>query len=319
LANAAGAILPILALAGNAAIADPLAVVVHGLDLTRPQPFRGYATPDAGEWFPPGERRLDTEGTLALIEAIGRHPQGGLLHQAVEAYRGALGHWIPEQRLMAGEFLFMTAETLSRFLSESRAGSLGITPKNHARLLKVSSPSALRRQYLSDEVFAGDTDALEAMEGASNGFEHGYMSIDQVRGLLDPVLERAMGHVRRGLITASDIDVEIQNRLLAENYAEPRGLVPEISFVTGELRCLDPAQPPTELSGIELKWNKLVPVATRTPEGGLNLAFPREVSPTLPPNVTFDLAGFGMRAAHMKPTGESPDVEVRRLGEPPTT
>jgi hypothetical protein len=121
LAQAIGNVLPILALAANAAIADPLAVVAHGIDLTEPQPFRGYGTPQASEWFPPGKRRFDAEATLALIEAVGQHPQTDLLHRAVEAYRRALGNWIPEQRLMAGEFLFIAAETLSRFTLESRA------------------------------------------------------------------------------------------------------------------------------------------------------------------------------------------------------
>ncbi len=319
LANAISNVLPLLALASNAAIADPLAVVAHGLDLTEPQPFRGYSTPLASEWFPPGKRRLDPEATLALIEAVGQHPQTDLLHRAVEAYRRALGHWIPEQRLMAGEFLFIAAEALSRFMLESRAASRSITPKNLAQLLKTSGPEALRRQHLSDEIFAGDGAALQAMEDASNGFEHGYMSVDQVRGLLEPVLERSMGHVRKGLITASGVATDVQSRLLAEKYAEPRGLIPEISFVTGQLRRQDSAQPPPTMVGgdVELTWNKLVPVAARTPDGEVTLALPREVTPTLPSNTTLDVSGFGMRAAYMKQTGEPLDIEVKRAGEPP--
>ncbi len=230
LAGAISSVLPILALAANAAIADPLAVAAHGLDLTNPQPFRGYRTPHADEWFPPGKRRFNIEATLALVEAVGRHPQSDLLHRCVEAYRRALTHWVPEQRLMAGEFLFIAAETLSRFLIESRAASHGMTPKNLAQLLKAGSQDALSEQYLKAEIFAGDDEAREAMEEASNGFEHGYMSVDQVRGLMEPVLERAMGHVRAALVAASGATSEMAGRLLADNYAEPRGLIPENHF-----------------------------------------------------------------------------------------
>ncbi len=52
LAQAIGNTLPLIALASNAAVADPLAVAAHGLDLTEPQPFVGYRTPSASEWFP---------------------------------------------------------------------------------------------------------------------------------------------------------------------------------------------------------------------------------------------------------------------------
>lgn len=319
LGQAISSVLPVLALASNAAIADPLAVVAHGVDLTEPQPFRGYRTPKATEWFPPGKRSFDAEATLALMEAVGRNPQTDLLHRAIEAYRRALGHWIPEQRLMAGEFLFIAAETLSRFLVESRASSRGITPKNLARLMKVNSPDALRWQYLSDEIFAADADARKAMDEASNGFEHGYMAVDQVRGLLEPVLERSMGHVRRGLIAASGVTAELESRLLADKFTEPRGLVPEISFVRGRLMREDSTLPPPPMGGgdVEFEWGTLVPVATRTPGGDVNISFTWQVSPTLPPNTTLELSGFGMRAAYMKPTGQPAEIKVRRAGEPP--
>jgi hypothetical protein len=124
-----GNVFPVLALAGNAAMSDPLAVASYGLDLSEPQPFIGYETPQANEWFPPGGRRFDADATLALLVAVGQHPQTDLLHRAIELYRRALGHWVPEERLLAGEFLFIAAEILSRFLVESRAAAAGMTRK----------------------------------------------------------------------------------------------------------------------------------------------------------------------------------------------
>jgi hypothetical protein len=181
-------VFPILALAANAAMADPLAIASYGLDLSRPRPFIGYETPQAHDWFPPGARRFDLDATLALSTAVGQHPQTSLLHRAIESYRRAVGHWVPEERLLAGEFLFIAAETLSRFLIESRAHAAGMTRKNLARSKRLDQ-EALRARYLLDDVFAGDQAALDAMRGASNGFEHGYMAVDDVRGLLEPALE----------------------------------------------------------------------------------------------------------------------------------
>lgn len=89
-------VFPILALAANAAMADPLAVASYGLDLSKPQPFTGYETPQAREWFPPGARRFDLDATLALITAVAQHAQTDLLHRAIESYRRAVGIGYPK-------------------------------------------------------------------------------------------------------------------------------------------------------------------------------------------------------------------------------
>jgi hypothetical protein len=63
-------ILQAVALVGNAAVATPLMISAHGMDLSHPQPFLGYRTPDGPEWFPPGNRRIDTAPVLAVIMAL---------------------------------------------------------------------------------------------------------------------------------------------------------------------------------------------------------------------------------------------------------
>jgi hypothetical protein len=111
--------LPVIAAAANAAVADPLAIATHGLDITQPQAFIAYRTPHATEWFPPGKRRIDSEATHAFMAAVGNHPQFELLLRAIESYRRALSDWVPERRLLAGEHLFVSAETLGRFMIEA--------------------------------------------------------------------------------------------------------------------------------------------------------------------------------------------------------
>jgi len=111
----------------------------------------------------------------ALTEAVGHHPRTALLHRAIESYRRAVGHWVPEERLLAGEFLFIATETLSRFLIESRAHEAGRTPKNLARSKRLDPeacvPSTCRTTC----------SAQETMHDARDGFEHGYMAVDDVR------------------------------------------------------------------------------------------------------------------------------------------
>lgn len=301
LANTIGNVLPALALASNAAIATPLPITTHGLDLTTPQPVIWYHTPDPGEWFPPGARRFDCDATRALLAAVGGHPETDFLMRAVEAYRQALGHWTPEEVLLAGEFLYIAAETLSRFLVDSRATEKGITTKNLVKLVGAESAKALRWSYLAEEVFAGDDEALEAMDQASNGFEHGFLSGDDVRTLFGPVLARSMGHVRRALIEATGLDPENRARLLNSGYDEPRGLVPVIRMLHGELSRSDPDAPPPAMDGaaVELEW-KVEQVTTTGPDGKVAISYPNKVSARrMPENAKLDCHRISMRAAYV--------------------
>lgn len=75
-----------------------------------------------------------------------------------------------------------------------------MTPKNLARSKRLD-PEALRPQYLLDDMFSGDHAALDVMRDASNGFEHGYMAVDDVRGLIKPALEHSMSLVRRARLS----------------------------------------------------------------------------------------------------------------------
>jgi len=248
LGGALGNVLPLVAVAANAAVDDPLAIGAFGLNLPEPQDFMWYASPQAADWFPPGARRIQPEATLTFLAAVGHHPETDLLFRATESYRRALGNWVPERRLMAGEFLYIAAETLSRCLIETRSQEQGLTPKNLAKSLKAKGPDDLRLRYLRDEIFAGDDAALDAMRAASDGFEHGYMAVHEVLGLTDQVLERTMSSVRRALILAAGVATEIERVLLSDDYAEPRGLVPALHVVTGQLILKDPRSRPRQTS-----------------------------------------------------------------------
>lgn len=304
-------VFPIVALAGNAAIDNPLMITAHGLDLSDPAPFIWYHTPGAAHWFPPGRRTIDPELVHSLMVAVARHPETETLYQAIASYREALGHWMPEQQLMAGEFLFIAAETLSRCIIEQRAAARGMTPKNLARLLKCGSDKALRRKILEEEVFRSDTAALEAMETASNGFEHGYMAIHEARGLMVRVLERAMVHVRRALIETAGVDMTTQQALLANPYSEPRGLVPVLQILQGQLRRQDTAQPLPAMNSpaVELSW-PAVPIEVEEDTGpDLTLKLPSNITVTLlPENTTLDINGTGLRASAIKGMG-IPEIE----------
>jgi len=193
-----------------------------------------------------------------------------------------------------------------------------MTPKNLARKQGASGVDELRRSYLTDEIFGADADAFEAVEAASNGFEHGYMAVADVRGLLEPVLERSMRLVRRALIIESGVADASRDRLLTQDYEEPRGLVPMIAFVRGDLELVDSALPAPTMQGgdIELKWSNDRPIARQADDGTVSISFPFDITYQLPDNTQVRSHGFGMRAAHVKNAELHPiDVSVKRAGD----
>jgi hypothetical protein len=320
LSSAIGNALPIVALAANAAIDDPMAIGAFGLDTANlPQEFMWYATPRATDFFPPGIRKIHADATLALMTAIGTHSQSDLLQRAAESYRRALTNWVPERVLMAGEFLYIAAETLSRFLIEARSGDRGISRKNLAKLAGASDQDALRDAYLRDEIFGGDAEALKAMRDASDGFEHGYMAITDVRDLLESALARSMTLVRRSLVTAAGAGTAAESVLLGDDYGEPRGLVPAMFVVRGDLRLKDPGKaPPADLGvGLELAFPRPVPTASDTGLGEQPVInFKRTITALqLPDNIEASVRSSGLRAAHVKNSSAHFDG-VRRADEP---
>lgn len=315
LGGSLGNVLPLVALAANAAVADPSPIGAFGLDMSHgPQEFMWYAVPHARTFFPPGVRKINGDATLALMTAIGTHPQSGILQRATECYRRALDNWVPERMLMAGEFLYIAAETLSRFLIEERASEKEMTPKNLARLFDKPGPDALRETYLTDEIFARDPEALAAMRDASDGFEHGYMDINAVRNLFEPTLSRSMALVRRSLVRASGVHAGAEAAVLASNYEEPRGLVPPIFIVRGDLTLKDPAQPPPDdVGALELDFP--LPEPTASEKGGdepPQLDFqPTITALSLPENTEVNVRGTGLRAAHVKNVSSKMDKVSR--------
>jgi hypothetical protein len=103
---------------------------------------------------------------------------------------------------------------------------------------------------------------------------------------------------------------------LDDTYAAPRGLVPAIIMVRGQLARIDEALPPLPMEGapVELDWGPLKIAASKSPEGDVRLSFPGQATVTkLPPNVKLELSRFGMRVAHVRWTEpRRVDVEVTR-------
>ena len=213
----AGSLLPLVALAANAAHADPALVVAHGLspDVDQPAEWIAYEWPPASEYVPPHSRTIEPNLVGALLEGGDRFPSAGYHGRAVGLYREALKHWTPETELLAGEYLWMATEALSRGVVEAEATQRAITPQNLAQLHGVSGPPALYARAREQTIFKGDAAIVSTLQQASDGFEHGYRDLDAVREMLHPILLEVTKRVRQALIEVLALDPEHEKALLA--------------------------------------------------------------------------------------------------------
>jgi hypothetical protein len=219
-----------------------------------PAEWIAYEWPAPNTYFPPQSRTVPANHVGALLEAADRYPSAGYHGRAVGLYREALNYWTPESTLLAAEYLWMATEALSRGIVEAEAAQRKITPGNLAQLRKVAGPPILYK-LAREEMFADDAEALDALSKSSEGFEHGYMPIPNVRALAEPVLERAARKVRRALISVLDLDATVAGELLDPDLDEPRGMVPALKVLRGEVRVTDPSVVPDRLAdAVEVDW-----------------------------------------------------------------
>jgi hypothetical protein len=149
----------------------------------------------------------------------------------------------------------MSAEALSRGIVEAEAAMSNMTPRNLAKQRKVASARVLYKLAREEAIFASDPHALSALENASDGFEHGYMPLPEVRSLAEPVLERAARHVRRALISVLQIVEDVASQLLKPELDEPRGLTPPMKILRGELQINDPMSVFSKVDdAVEMDW-----------------------------------------------------------------
>ena len=265
-----GSMFGLISLAANAAHSDPGIVVAHSASTSAADPgeWIGYESTPATAHFPPSVKTIRAELVGRLLEAGGNYPSAGYHGRATGLYCEVLKHWKPETTLLAAEYLWLATEALSRGIVEAEAARKGMTPNNLARKGKVDALYARARE----EMFAGDEAALKALEEASNGFEHSFMPLPEVRALTEPFLAPAARRVRHALISVVGLSPDDEAALLAPEFDTPWPLLPPMHFMRGELLVSDPSlgAVPVE-EPIEVAWEEMGPAQIEgTPEGKFN-------------------------------------------------
>jgi hypothetical protein len=234
LGNLANSYFQIIALAGNAATAQPEDVVA----------FAPPTSPDGrGEYVvqrhslprsPAAKvRKLPVAALMELLEAFNQHPAEEQLHRALAHYRSALSYLDPQNRVLAAEALWMAVENLSHVILNRLRAEHGLKQNGegkHQLAVKLGFPPANQgdRQHLGvldghirrELIFGGDRECYRRLKDLSDGFEHGFMSFDEIQ-LHSQVTDAAFANIRDALLR--EIGVPDGSVLFEELLRRPLG------------------------------------------------------------------------------------------------
>lgn len=220
-ANAAEALLTTVAVATNSAIAP--AEIKLGFDNTPGRLHRKYfqsfvpksrQVPMPGRWVP-------VPATIKLIDALSGHPEFERLFRAAHQYRLALDHWLPGQEMLALAHLFMGVEALVKVALRRELVSRQCDEDALASEWAVEKKDLdgyVRRSIL----FRGDEQRHRDAKQASDGFEHGFLSLPDIHTLAVSSRDATAGYLRAAIFDLARLDLDVQTFLLAPPYSVPQ-------------------------------------------------------------------------------------------------
>ena len=221
-ANAALSFLPLIALAANAWIGDPEINLAYDNTPGRRERefFQSFITPLEPDAIRFG-RPVDRDATLALIVAIGTHPdEGDRLRRAAEQYRMALANWLNGQEVLAIAHLWIAVEVLTKVALPRACSAADVEPKELAETWDVDLKDLdgdVRRRM----IFRGDATTAKKARQASDGLEHGYLDFGKVRELARETRDATAGYVRAAILEFADLDEAWRSRLLGDPFKKP--------------------------------------------------------------------------------------------------
>jgi hypothetical protein len=247
----------VLAFVANAAV-EPLEVEL-AYDATEGRIEREYLQvfvrdsspiPRGGRVVPTDRLQPCFDATLAL----GPVPR---LQRTLFQYDLALRNWQIGTEYQSLDHLWIAAENIVELLLVQRIGNND--PKEFARALGIAvdreRPGAPRPPWkqelkswgLRELVFEGDRSAYDAARTATNGYEHGFLDLDEVQQQAIQATQAVFSHVRRSIADFLSLSGEYRDWLLGRTPVDVastrkvmRGLL--LGEVTDPTRLAAPGQ-----------------------------------------------------------------------------
>lgn len=212
-------------------------------------------------------RDVDAAATTELFQELDRHPDRERLFRACAQYREALEHWKPGRETFAVAHLWMAVEAMTKVAARKAIQDAGCGDEDGlATLWNIDKPrldGEVRRRL----IFHEDGQCGKKTRKASDGFEHGYLTLQEVYDLASEVQERAAEHVRRAIIELIEMPEGQTQVLLGSPYDKVRASWPLMKYMRGRfIGPVDRLAAPGESYPV-LDWQRSLTAYRRTADG----------------------------------------------------
>lgn len=177
-------------------------------------------------------RRIDPELVRALIQALAAHPKRQRIQRAIAQYTEALQSWRPGREINCLAHLYMGIETITEVVLRNHLA--GRSEQELASEWCVE-PKLIRSETRRRLVFSGDEVTYKKAKGVSDGFEHGFSDVEEMRKPASEVILKTAAYLRQVIIETLKIDATLQARALGADYAKPRGPITVVRYLYGTL------------------------------------------------------------------------------------
>jgi hypothetical protein len=286
-ANAGLAGISVIATSTNAAVTEPEVELAFESTVGSKEReyFQSYLPTESSLLHP--AREVDLQATLALLNALKRHPEFDRLLRAINQYNLALQNWKLGHATMALAHLWMACEALTKVALRTECTARGLSdPNDLAAALKVDIKqldATIRRDF----ILHGDAECYKQAKEASDGLEHGYLGFDRVWELSKQVRHRMAHHVRTSIFDLSGLTGDPKAKLLSDTFAKPLGPSRVVKYLRGRLLGDrdDLARPDSEYPFI--RWATTLKKAELDEGGTLQIQLEEKLTPELGEGISF--------------------------------
>ena len=181
-----------------------------------------------------------------ILTALSTHARQDRLLRAIGQYELALRHWVPGHETLALAYLYMAMETLTPVATDAALAAHGgnrsalckawnVLPKTCPKCGEVTGIGNLDAEVRRRVLFEGNDALYKDAKRASDGFEHGFASFDDVHSSSLTHRNELGRLVRTAIIDALSLEPEDRDKLLGEPLSIPLPAVRIAKYVRATL------------------------------------------------------------------------------------
>lgn len=252
--------------------------------------FQSYVPPESE--ILKSARIINSKETTAFVEAINKNPESERLYRALNQYRLALDSWKLGRSTLVLAHLWMALEALTkakiRLLQDEHKVS---TPDELSNVLDIKITEldpTIRRDYF----LQGDIDCYRKAKKSSDGFEHGFIGYDKLRGLSSEVRHKTAQYTRSAIMDVAGLSDVSADILKSAPFDLPLGLWPIAKYLKGKLKGKGDLLALPGNAYPFIKWKSAIVMCKPDEGGNIQTKCTETFSEQLADDITFELESF---------------------------